>query len=72
MFLTDQEILALTNKSKRLAQRRALERMGIEFIRRPDGSFVVLREHVQSLLQGKAQQARAPREKTPDWSKFNG
>lgn len=72
MFLDDQEILALTNKSKRVAQRRTLERMGIEFILRPDGSIVILREHVQTLLQGKKPQPKLNREKTPDWSKFNG
>lgn len=50
MFLTPEEISELTGRIQYDAQARALNFMGIEHKRRPDGSLVVLRAHVNSML----------------------
>ena len=46
VFLTDQEIVDLTHRTKPAWQARALDSMGIRYIRRPDGTLVVLRQDV--------------------------
>lgn len=71
MFLNDNEIIDLTNKRMRSSQIKALRGMGIEHKIRPDGSIVVLRNHIENILCG------ATREKTrieiqPNWSAING
>ena len=45
-FLTDKEVIELTNKRNRPAQRNALKSMGIEHRVRPDGTVAILREHI--------------------------
>lgn len=61
MFLTPDEIAALTGKVRPSAQVRALRAMGIEHRIRPDGSPAVLRAALDPAQ-------RAPREALPDWS----
>lgn len=61
MFLTDEEIQALTKRTRRAAQSRVLTFLGIEHKPRPDGSLVVLRSHVEAVL-GSAQ--TKPRRRT--------
>ncbi len=41
LCLTDEEIISLTGRRRRLPQREALQQMGVEFIVRPDGSLAV-------------------------------
>lgn len=50
MFLTREELKALTGRTQRPAQVAALRHMGIEHRVRPDGSVAVLRAHVERLL----------------------
>lgn len=50
MFLTRQELIELTNRTRRTAQVRTLNYMGINHIVRPDGSVAVLRSHVEQML----------------------
>ena len=52
MFLTKEELQALTGRQRRDAQVAALRQMGIEHKIRPDGSPAVLRAHVEELLGG--------------------
>lgn len=54
IFLTSTEIQELTGRSRRDAQARALNAMGITHRTRPDGSLVVSRDHVDRLLGGVA------------------
>ena len=46
MFLNKDELEQLTGKRRPKAQGRALDAMGIPYRRRPDGSPVVLRIHL--------------------------
>ena len=46
MFLSKDELVQLTGRRRPKAQARALTRMGIPHRRRPDGSPVVLRIHL--------------------------
>ena len=50
MFLDDDELVSLTQRTRRPAQSRVLSFMGIEHRRRPDGSIAVLRAHVERML----------------------
>lgn len=52
MFLTREEVAALTARVQHSAQRKVLNIMGIEYRMRPDGSIVVLRTHVEQVLGG--------------------
>lgn len=52
MLLTVQEVRELTGMQRPSAQARALQSMGIECRRRPDGSEVVLRTVVEAVLGG--------------------
>ena len=66
MFLTEDEIIELTRKTRRDAQSRALRFIGIEHRPRPDGSLIVLRSHVEALLGGESRgKVKDPQ---PDWS----
>jgi hypothetical protein len=48
MFLSKDELVALTGRRRPKAQARALTGMGIPYRRRPDGSPVVLRIHLDT------------------------
>lgn len=52
MLLTAEEVRELTGMQRPSAQARALQGMGIECRRRPDGSVVVLRAVVVAVLGG--------------------
>lgn len=67
MFLTTEEIAALTNRIRRSAQIRALRHLGIEHKVRADGSVVVLRSHVEHILGGDPTPARQKIQE-PNWS----
>jgi hypothetical protein len=70
MFLIQEQLHQLTGKVHYSAQARVLNAMGFEHKRRPDGSLLVLRTHVERLLGGEA-----PHNETktfePDWSGVN-
>lgn len=68
MFLTEQQVEALTHRTRRDAQVRALRFMGIEHKKRPDGSVAVLRSHVEWILGDGAVAAKVEKETEPDWS----
>lgn len=67
MFLTPEDIAALTLKTQRKAQRAALNFMGIDHKIRPDGSIVVLRAHVEKVL-GSALPTATKKRREPNWS----
>lgn len=67
MFLTPEDIAALTLKTQRKAQRAALNFMGIDHKIRPDGSIVVLRAHVEKML-GASMPPAAGKKREPNWS----
>jgi hypothetical protein len=48
IFLSKDELAALTGRKRPTAQARALAGMGIPYRRRPDGSPVVLRIHLDT------------------------
>jgi hypothetical protein len=68
MFLTPEQIEALTGKQRRDAQVRALRHMGIEHRVRADGSVVVLETHVNKLLGGEIEKAVRVKRSEPNWS----
>lgn len=50
MILSKEEVATLTGRTRSDAQARVLNGMGIEHRRRPDGSLVVARAHVDAQL----------------------
>lgn len=50
MFLSVQDVRILTGYTTRPAQVRALNRMGIDHKVRPDGRVIVLRTHIEKIL----------------------
>lgn len=52
MLLSGDEVRELTGKKIPSAQSRALNFMGVQYRRRPDGSLAVSRLHVSTLLGG--------------------
>lgn len=53
-WLSDSELIEATHRRKFCAQARALERMGVPFVRRPDGSLLVSRQALEAVLRGGA------------------
>lgn len=66
-FLSAAEISQLTARRQSRAQRMALNHMGVMHKTRPDGTLVVARAHVESLL-GINAPSKASREAEPDLS----
>jgi hypothetical protein len=62
MFLTEDEISALTGKVRHPSQIRVLNRLGIDHKVRPDGSLVVLRS-----VTDRALGERVPKSKMKVW-----
>lgn len=67
LFLTEDEVRALSGKIKRNAQVRALNAMGIEHRVRPDGSVAVLRDHVLKVFDGAPSKAKRKKAVEPCW-----
>lgn len=65
-FLTEEQLCSLTGKKRRGAQVRVLNFLGITHLVRPDGSLVVLWEHVSKKLGGAAPAQSKP-ELEPNW-----
>lgn len=68
MFLTEDEIIELTNRRRRKSQSQVLNALGIQHKVRPDGTLLVLRSHVENELGGaEAAEAVKKKEKEPNW-----
>lgn len=52
MFLTNDEIIELTGRTRCDAQKKQLLMMGIEHKSRADGSLAILRSHVEQEFSG--------------------
>lgn len=66
MFLSKEELQALTNRIQHAAQVRTLRSMGIQHCVRPDGSVAVMRGHIETLFGMQSRTSvRAPVE--PNW-----
>ena len=65
--LTKQELKQLTGKTQFKAQNRALAQMGIQYVNRPDGSPVVMRQTLDKLLKI----IRKKKSSQPDFSSLN-
>ena len=70
MFLTREEIAALTARIQFSAQRKVLNRMGIEHRTRPDGSIVILRSHIEELF-GALISNKTKKNIEPNWGALN-
>lgn len=68
MFLNDDELVALTKRTRSDAQIRALRFMGIEHKIRPDGSVAVLRAHVETTFGQTQLNGCNVKQVQPDWS----
>ena len=71
MFLNPGEITELTGRRRKDAQARILRHIGIEHRVRPNGSLVVLREHVQKLLAGNTVTNVVRKKTEPNWGALN-
>ena len=67
VLLTQADIVELTHRKHRKAQSKALAQMGIEHKTRPDGSLVVLKSHVEKILDG-SDTAMIEKDFEPNWS----
>ncbi|OJY22122.1 MAG: hypothetical protein BGP02_00540 [Pandoraea sp. 64-18] len=71
MFLEPDELVTLTGRTQNRAQARALRMMGIEHRVRPNGTIVVLSEHVAVVLGAQAAVAARDVSFEPDWRAMN-
>lgn len=69
MFLTKAQLIELTGRKRRDAQRSALNYMGVEHRVRPDGSLAVLESHIEKLFGG-SDKGQAKRIE-PNWDALN-
>lgn len=67
MFLTEEELKALTKRSQSDAQARVLRGFGIIFKVRPDNSLAVLRSHVEKEMGGDVITTPAVKKTTPNF-----
>lgn len=51
-WLTDSELVDATHRRQPSAQARALQRMGVRYLRRPDGTLLVGRQALEQALTG--------------------
>ncbi|MGV0954258.1 MAG: DUF4224 domain-containing protein [Fluviibacter sp.] len=68
IFLTAEELVALTGFRRSGAQKRALYMMGVDFLIRPDASLVVSRRHVEELLGARPEKAKTKPPTEPNWA----
>lgn len=67
-FLDASEIRDLTNKIRRSSQVAALRAMCVEHKVRPDGSLVVLRDHINKILDGSRLERKRQTSNGPNWA----
>lgn len=70
MFLETSEIVELTHRKRRAAQRTMLNALGIHYKQRPDGSFAILRAHVEKVF-GVSEVAAKKTAAEPNWEALN-
>lgn len=70
MFLSAPQLYTLTRKKHCNAQALVLNTLGINYIKRPDGSLIVSELHVQQLLGAEANGVNL-KKVDPDWSVIN-
>lgn len=70
MFLTGDEVRALTKRVQYSAQVRVLRAMGIEHRMRPDGSLAVLRAHIEQIFGGFSDRKKLQTVE-PNWGALN-
>jgi hypothetical protein len=71
LFLTHEQLIIVTHKKSKPAQARALKAMAIEHIIRPDGSPLVLCEHVEHVL-GAPDTEKEKKNYEPNWKAITG
>jgi hypothetical protein len=67
-LLSRQELIELTEKTRRSAQRRVLEKLGIKVTVRPNGTLIVLRAHRDAALGLRHAQRAVEPAATPNWA----
>ncbi|WP_454825917.1 DUF4224 domain-containing protein [Paraburkholderia xenovorans] len=67
MFLTNKELVELTDRRHRACQAQVLRALGIDHKVRPDGRVIVLRRHVEQQFGVSAERGKG-RVTEPDWS----
>jgi hypothetical protein len=67
LFLTEEEVIALTDRRTRPSQTRALKSMGIEHKVRPDGSVAILRAHIIKVFDGGSETRTKTKQAVPNW-----
>lgn len=70
MFLSEPQLYTLTRKKHCNAQALVLNALGINYLKRPDGSLIVSELHVQQLLGVEVNGVNL-RQIVPDWSAIN-
>ncbi len=70
MFLSDSDIEDLTHRKRHDAQMTALNRMGIVFRQRADGSIAVLESHINKVFGGNIDKSM-PKIPEPNWGEVN-
>lgn len=71
MFLDTDEIINLTNRKRRAAQKIMLNALGIQYKTRADGSIAILRSHVEKEFGGTDNEKKKQRIIEPDWDAMN-
>lgn len=72
MFLTANELVALTHRLRFTAQSKYLSNVGISHKIRPDGSVCVLRAHVELEMGFSTQKLKQPKTITPNFDFLTG
>ena len=70
MFLSEPQLCTLTRKKHSNAQALVLNALGINYIKRPDGSLIVSELYVQQLLGVEVNNVNL-KQVNPDWSVIN-
>lgn len=71
MFLTEDEVVELTGRTQRAAQKRVLNFMGIVCRERPDASLAILRLHVEESFGANAPKKTRRPEPQLNWEGVN-
>jgi hypothetical protein len=71
MFLTSDEVQAMTCRIQRSAQAKMLRSMGIVFKQRADGSLAVLRAHAEKEFGAAPDRKPKAKEFQPNWAAAN-
>lgn len=70
MFLSDSDIESLTHRKRHDAQMTVLNRMGVVFKQRADGSLAVLESHINKIFGGTIDKSSS-KIPEPNWGEVN-